>query len=294
MLTNAIVQAGQALSVAQPQFAGTHDYALVLPLLHASEGRPLNMDVLPPWMRQEDQMHLLSESCLLHFELPYQAMGIAKISAQQQNQDFSEREYYCSAADRCRRSRPRVAIECLHKAMACGAPDADMEVMLRLQVAQIWMEGKNYLLAASEARGIFETYPDHRDAGQAVWLYYCALSSSNSFDVILRGIDAPLQDMRYESFRPRLLYLKWVALKRKGEQTAVAAVVEHELLQRYGDNPVVAPVMLARAVDLWAAQSYGEAHDVLTQLMQRFPGTEAAEQARRIIGRLKSVRKTGP
>jgi len=290
LLTSAVAQAGQALVVAQPGFAGTHDYVLVLPLLHASESRPVDVRVLPAWMQQPEQLDILSESCLLQFELLFQAMTIAKRSAELQGQEFSPREYFRSVAERCQKSHPRIAAECLRHAIDSGTKDPDVAVALHLQIIQLWTESQDYALAAGEARKVFETYPDHRDAGKAIWLYYSALVSAANFDAVLTGIDNALKDPRCESFRGGLLYFKWVALKRKGGQAAQVTVLESELFKQYGNSPLIAPVMLSQAVDLLASQAYGEAYEILGRLVEKFPHTEAAGQARKMLQRLKGTK----
>ena len=69
------------------------------------------------------------------------------------------------------------------------------------------------------------------------------------------------------------------------------AALEYELLQRYEDDPMIAPILLSRATDLLASQSYDDAHNILSQLAQRFPGTRAAMQARRMLERLSATRE---
>jgi hypothetical protein len=81
VLTSAIAKAGQALAIAEPSFNGTHDYVLVLPLLHVSDKKSVNIDVLPRWMRRPDQLDIFVNSCLLHFGFPFHAMSMCTGSA---------------------------------------------------------------------------------------------------------------------------------------------------------------------------------------------------------------------
>lgn len=290
-LVAGVAKAGQSLAIADPSFRGTHDYALVLPLLHVLGGQPVNSAVLPLWMQQRDQLNLLADSCLFHFELPFQAMVMARRAAEFEGVFFSEPEFYRSAAHRCGRAQARVAVSCLDLATTYIAADQeDAAVSLKFDVIQIWLDSGNFPLAAGEARSLFEKYPDHAAAGKVIWLYYYALSRSNSTEEILAGIDKVLADSRCAPFQAKLMYIKWWALRRQRNQSARVAALEHELLKLYGDDPMVAPILLSRATDLLASQSYNGATEILQQLVQKFPSTQAAAQARRMLERLKDTR----
>jgi outer membrane protein assembly factor BamD (BamD/ComL family) len=289
-LIAAVARAGQALAIAEPGFTGTYDYVLVLPLLHASEQQPLDIKVLPRWMQVPDQLRILSDSCLFHFELPFQAMAIARQSAARQAEAFSELDFYRAAARRCNHAQARIAVQCLERAMSHVPAEAgDLAIGLRFEIIQVWLESGNFPLAASQARTIFEKHPGHADAGRAIWLYYYALSRSNNPEEILASIDQALADVRCKPYEPKLTYIKWWALRRQRNQSARVAALEYDLLKRFGDDPMVAPILLSRATDLLASQSYTEACHILQQLTQKFPSTQAAVQAQRMLDRLKTM-----
>jgi hypothetical protein len=293
VLTSSVAKAGQALAIADPDFNGTYDYVLVLPLLHASKDHPVSIEVLPRWMRTPEQIHRLSESCLLTFEQPFFAMALARDAARDQNQPFDALEFYRRASQECRPSHPHVAADCIRRAMELVPEnDDDGQMALHFEVIQIWLDAGSYELAASEARTAFESYAAQADAGKAIWLYYYALSRSSSADQILLGIDDALNDKRCRPYRVRLMYVKWWALRRQRDEGARVAAVEHELLTQYGNDPIVAPILLSQATDLLASQAYDEARDRLDQLIERFPSTRAANQARRMVERLVGVART--
>ncbi|MHC4645621.1 MAG: tetratricopeptide repeat protein [Planctomycetota bacterium] len=291
ILTGKIAEAGQALVVAEPGFKGTHDYVLVLPLVHASEKEPVNIDVLPRWMRKPEQLAIFADSCLLHFGFPFQAMMMGKEAAQLRNEQFSELDFYKSASKKCGVPRSHVAVDCLTKAMDYVGNNADATVALHFSIVQVWLDSDNCALAAGQAQNIFESYGQHADAGKAIWLYYYALSRAGSIEQILTRIDAALEDKRCGTYKGKLMYIKWWALRRTRDETARIAAVEHELLQQYGDDPMVAPIMLSRATDLLARQDYNGAYKILSELVEKFPFTRAAEQARRMLEKLKSMKR---
>jgi len=293
ILTSAIAKAGQALSVTEPTFKGTHDYVLVLPLLHHSDKNSFNIDVLPRWMQQPEQLDIFSDSCLLHFGFSSYAMMIAKKAAQLKNEPFSEIDFYKTAAKKCWKSYPNIAAECLRRAID-SAPNQETEtvVTLRFELVQLWLDSENYALAAGEARKIFEAWPNHKDSSKAIWFYYYALSKGDNTDQVLTDIDNVLADKRCDVYKAKLMYIKWRALRRKqSEQTRIEAL-EYQLLKEYGDDPIVAPVLLARATDFLAKQDYNEAYRLLEQLSQKFPSTKAALQAKKLVTKLKATKET--
>lgn len=291
ILTGVIAKAGQALAIAEPSFKGTHDYVLVLPLLHVSEPKSVNIDILPRWMQQSDQLDIFADSCLLHFGFPFHAMNLARRSAQLQNNAFSELDFYKSSAQKCGISNANIAAECLQRAVDYAREERPEEVVtIKFEVVQLWLDSKNYPLAAGEAQKIFKMYPDHEESGKAIWLYYYALSRSNSIDQILTDIDIALDDIRCKAYESKLMYIKWWALRRQRDQSARVAVLEHELLKQYGNDPMVAPILLSRATDLLASQNYTGAYEALTQLVDKFPTTAAAKQAKRMLDKLSTVK----
>jgi outer membrane protein assembly factor BamD (BamD/ComL family) len=290
-LTSLIAKTGQALTIAEPSFKGTHDYVLVLPLLHVSDKKSVNIDILPRWMRRPDQLDIFVDSCLLHFGFPFHAMSLAKKSARFQNSSFSELEFFRSGAKKCGASHPHIAVDCLNRAINCTTDkEPDRVVDLQFKVVQLWLDTKNYALAAGEAHKIFETYPNHKESGKAIWLYYYALSRNNNTDEILVDIDKTLDDQRCEVYKAKLMYIKWWALRRNHDQNVRVTALEYELLKQYGNDPMVAPILLSRATDLLAGQNYTDAYESLTQLVEKFPSTTAATQAKRMLGKLKSVK----
>ena len=68
------------------------------------------------------------------------------------------------------------------------------------------------------------------------------------------------------------------------------AAIEHELLDMYGNDPIVAPVLLSQATDLLARQDYTGAYEILDQLREKFPSTKAAQQAIKMLEKLKAIK----
>jgi len=292
ILTSAIAKAGQALSITEPTFKGTYDYVLVLPLLHLSGKNEFNINVLPQWMQRPEQLYTFSDSCQWHFGLPSYAMLIAKKAAQLRNKPFSEVDFYRKNAKKCWKSYPNIAAECLRRAIDY-VPDKeiDLAVTLRFELVQLWIDSESYAFAAGEAQKIFESYPNHKDSGKAVWLYYYALSKDDKTEQVLIDIDNALTEKRNEAYKAKLMYIKWRALIRKQSETARIEVLEYQLLKEYGNDPIVAPVLLTQATDLLAKQDYNKAYELLEQLSQKFPSTNAASKARELMVKLKASKE---
>jgi outer membrane protein assembly factor BamD (BamD/ComL family) len=289
IFTSELARAGQALMITEPKFKGTHDYVLVLPLLHASDQKPIDVRVFPRWMQSAGQLRLLSDSCLRHFGFPGHAMTLAKLAAQEQHEQFSDLEFYKSAASKCGESRAHIAADCFRKAMACvPGSDPNTTVALMFELVQVWMNSGSYTLAAGQAHKIFETYPDHKESCRAILLYHHALVRSNDAEQILAHIDEALGDGRCEAYRAKLMFIKWWAFRHGLEESVKVAVLELHLLEEYGDDPVVAPILFARARDHLARQEYDRACELLTQLADKFPSSRSAAEGTKMLDKLKA------
>ena len=288
ILTSEIAKAGQALAIAEPSFKGTYDYVLVLPLLHASEFRPVNIDVLPKWMRQNSQLNIFSDSCLLHYGFSYHAQAFARAAAQPDKKDFSEENFYRSASKKCAKQLPRVAVDCLKRAIdSIDQQKTDERIALQFDIVKIWLDAENFTLAAGEAKSIVDNFPNHKRTGNAVWLYFYALSRANNADTVLANIDTAIADPRCSDYRAKLMYMKWWALRKQKDKTAQIAALEHQLITDYGKDEMVAPIMLSRATDLLAGQDYAGAFALLGQVQEKFKSTAAAGQAKKMAEKLK-------
>ena len=290
ILTSAIAKAGQALAIAESSFKGTYDYVLVLSLLHASETQPVNIDVLPKWMRKSSQLDIFSDSCLLHYGFAYHAQSFARAAAQLDKRDFLQESFYKSASKKCAKQLPRVAVDCLKRAIdSIDEKKTDERIALQFDIVQIWLDSGNFTLAAGEAKSIADNFGDHKRSGNAIWFHFYALSRANNVKTILANINTAIADPRCSDYRPKLMYMKWWALRREKDQTAQIAALEHQLITDYGDDVMVAPIMLSRATDLLAGQDYAGIFALLDQVQEKFPSTKAAQQAKKMVQKLKTM-----
>ena len=214
------------------------------------------------------------------------------VQYQIRNATFSELDYYRSAAKQCGVSLSHVTADCLSRAVELvKSKDDDMSVTLQLELVQLWQDSRNYALAAGRAKKIFEDYPKHKKAGQAVWLYYYSLSRNNNTSEILADIDRALGNKRCQPYKAKLMYVKWWALRRSRGQEARTAALEYELLKLYGDDPMVAPVMLSRATDFMAKADYAGAYETMTELVRKFPSTRSAIEAKKMLVKIEGDRE---
>lgn len=294
ILTSKVAKAGQALAIAEPGFDGTHNYVLVLPLLHAFEPQSINIDVLPKWMRQAKQLSLFSDSCLMHYGFPFHAESFAKESSRVNQQDFSSEEFYRTAAKKCEKQLPNVAVDCLKRSLDTVEENkVDERIEIHFEIVQIWLDSKKFLLASGEAKDITEKFKEHKFAGKAFWLYYYALSRANNAKPILATVDSVIEDPRCSAYKAKLMYVKWWALRRQRDQMVQIAALEYKLLDEFGHDSMVAPILLSRATDRLAWQNYSEALGMLKILQDRFPSTKSAVQAKKMIAKLQAMQTLG-
>lgn len=294
VLTTALAKSGQGLSIADPSFKGTYEYVLVLPLLHCLNGSPLDFDTLPALMKKKNNAQALSEACLKHFGLPYQAMNISKSIAEENNSGFNEYNYYISAAKTCEKQMPGVAVDCLSRAIHTLGDKKNIKFIdMSFEIIRIWLDSGKYSLAAGYAKDLSGDIRGNKRYPEAVWNYYYALSRTNNVEAILSSIDSALNDETCSKYHAKLAYIKWWSLRRSRADAEQIMALEKKLMEMYPDNPMLAPIYLSRATDLLARQNYKEAMILLDKIVKKYPGSKAAVQAKKILVKLNRVLNRG-
>ena len=81
-------------------------------------------------------------------------------------------------------------------------------------------------------------------------------------------------------------------MRNEWDQDARKTALEQEMLKKYRDDPVVVFVLLARAIDSIAHEEHNHVYESLTEVIENFPSTKAAEKAKRILARLEAEKST--
>lgn len=88
-----------------------------------------------------------------------------------------------------------------------------------------------------------------------------------------------------QSIRPEAMYVEWAAQRQLGEADT-AAQIARRLLQEYPEKLVCADVHFTRAIDSLAAANYAAALTELNVTRVKYPGTNVAVEAERILRNL--------
>jgi len=206
-----IAKAGQALTITNSNFKDTHHYVLVLPLLHFIEPQKVPLEVFPKWMKKTARLNEFSESCLMHYGLSYHAMIFAQRASELSGHKLYEYEYYKLAAEKCKKTSPNVAVDCLKRSIKLLKNKPKKQIAISYEIIQIWLDSGNYNLAASESKKMMSTFSKHPDSNKANWLYFYALSRANNTKAILKEIDGALENPRCKEYKPKMMYIKWWA-----------------------------------------------------------------------------------
>ena len=281
--------AGLGYAVAEASFTGTYDYVLVLPLLHTPDDKAVNLDVLPLSMKTTELLNQLGDSALLHFGRVTAAMSLARDAAAISNRAFNEIEYYIESANKCPPDKAKIAVDCLNQAIKlASASEPDRIVELNIQIIDTWQKSKKYTLAAGHARQSYEKFPDHPKTAYIIWLYYYSLSCDRQADAILADIDNHIDNPICSQYHVNLMYTKWWAMRLISNGSAQLEALEYQILKDYSDDSIITPVMLSRATDMIASQDYNQACILLNQLIEKFQDTKSADQAKKILEKLKA------
>jgi len=281
--------AGLGYAIAEPSFKSTYDYVLVLPLLHTPAGKAIDVEMLPLSMKTPKLMNQLADSALFHFGRVTTAMLLARDAATINNSPFNELDYYIASANSCSPDNANIAVDCLNLAIkVVPVSQMDKAVELNIKIIDTWQKSKNFNLAAGHARRSYEVFPDHPKTAYMIWLYYHSLSRARQAEVILADIDEYVNNPICSQYRTNLMYIKWWSLRIARNDSPQLQALEYQLLKEYPDNSIITPIMLSRATDMIAQQNYNQAYILLNELIEKFPATKSATQAKKIVEKLKA------
>ena len=114
-------------------------------------------------------------------------------------------------------------------------------------------------------------------------------SSDDAVNKLIKDVDSAIEATRCSDYRVKLVLVKWRALRRTRAEIACIAALERQLLKEYGNDPMVASILLSRATELLAGQDYAEAVELINQIQEEFPSTKAAQQAKNLLERANAM-----
>lgn len=274
------------LIITNPESSDLSYYSFVLPLLYLCEEDP-------GWNKPESlfalvgsgNLDVMSDFCLLRVDRPKAAFAIAKCKARSQGKSFSSVDWTLAASTKCvENHRPDLAEKLLSAAIdALGNKDKIVE--LRLKIAECYGKCGDNVTAAKKCKQIARDFPDSLLYGKVMSSYFAYLARQSKAEEILAEIDSALESPPCQGYLPQLMYLKWWALRKTNQQIPATKIGE-QLIENYGNNPYIAPVLLAHATDALSNQQYEKCRNLLVQLTRNFPQTNSAKQARKILARL--------
>lgn len=281
-----VINTTTQVKITSPGSSGLSYYGFVLPLLYRPEEAPgWNTPEFFLDMLNSDSLDAMSDFCLLRVGRPKTAAAIAKYKAKSEGRKFSPVDWSLIASSKCvKNHRPDIAERLLQTAIE-NVSDVDNIVQLRLKIAKNYSTCGDNANAAEKSKQIAADFPESPLYGKVISSYFAYLARQSKAQEILTEIDRVLEKPQSQKYLPQLMYLKWWAL-RKTNQRIPANKVGEQLIEDYGNNPFVAPVLLAQATDALSNQHYDQCRKLLVQLTQNFPQTSSANQARKILRRL--------
>ena len=264
------------------------DLLLVLPLLHAADGRHspdwhgiFDAARLPP-----DRVRSLEDCCLCDLRGVDQALRIALWRAGEEGRSLDLSQYCSDTADAmAHKGRPDVAWDLLAHAARAAAKDTNAAANLRLRMASVALQAGNYELAMQQCQDMMEESPGGPVARGAAYLRLVALSRQDDAAGVLSAVDEVLGIASTETRRAHLLYLKWWALVRKGD-LAASQEAATTLLADHPDDAVVAPVLFWQGTQALAEGNYDAARAAFRAVTERFPGSGSAARAGELLQKL--------
>jgi tetratricopeptide (TPR) repeat protein len=280
-----VMRLGLPLSAMTADSHELEHYLLLLPLLHSTSGFDVSLlSTLPPWVLAPGRLEGLADFCLLRVGRLDAAMVIATRLCHEGKGDVYA--YCVSAADKCEKNRqPGRAVQCLEAAVNALTKDDPRVLEQRFAICRTWANAKNYALAAGQAGRIIKDLAGTPQGGQARYLRIRYLSQQGDAKAVRMEVDDALGDEHCKPYEADLMFLKWSALRKEGKGEQAGAMLK-EFVRKYPDDPQVAEMYYAVAVDCLSAQRYQEAQGILRSLMERFPASQVAARAKPLLTRL--------
>lgn len=289
-MRESVMEIGRQIVLTDPDFSENACYAIVLPLLHlhgrddAWSQMESVLGLFPP-----ETLNVLSEFALLQTERPRAAMAIARYGARATGERFSPVRWTLEAADSCSAIHRPDLLDKLLAEVLTEVANPDTIARLGLKSADSYARCGDYAEAARSCGRILADLPETSLYGRVVATHLGYLAKEEMAGQVIANSESVLDDPRCRPYLAQILYLRWWALQktnRPGEATRVA----QRLIDQHGGSACLAPVLLARATDALASQEYSECRELLTRLIEDFPGTESTKRAQDILTRLKNGR----
>lgn len=278
-----VTKATTQTTLSPGESCGPSFYALVLPLLYLPEGdvRWQSLNRLFALADSSD-LEAMSQFCLLRVDRPAAARAIASYQAEAEGNDFLLLDWSIEASRKCvDNQRPDLA-EALLRTAIPALNDENTIVKLRLMIAQGYSRCRDHERAAEHCKQAAHDFPDSPLYARLICSYFEYLARQSKPSHILSQIDSALNEPRCRPNAAELLYLKWWAL-RKRHRYDQARKVADRLTAEHPDNECVAPVLLAEATDCLSNHRYDRCRKLLRQIMTKFPKTDSAQQAQKVI-----------
>jgi hypothetical protein len=264
-------------------------YSLVLSLFWLGEcdERWASFDVLFG-LADTAGLDAMVEFCLLRAERPETAKAIAKYKARSKAKTFSLVDWSVEAGSKCVEQGRADLAERLLRAAIRSICDESKIIELRLRIAGGHSRCHDHARAAQVCAKTAKEYPDSVFYGRLMHDYFSYLARQSQAEQILVNIDSELAKPACRGYLAELLYLKWWSLRKTG-QSGKAGAIGERLIEQYGENRCVAPVLLARATDALSNQQYDRCRELLDWLVAKFPNTKSAQRGQEISASLRPI-----
>ncbi|MAE63526.1 MAG: hypothetical protein CMJ18_04580 [Phycisphaeraceae bacterium] len=259
----------------------------VVPFLHVADAH-WNVERvrdLPAWIREPKYLEML-ERFALDLRRPRTAYAFAETRMGDTVPAYWS--YQEQVAEKL------VETETYHSAIVClraGVEDAaeherfDEAVRLRLRLGALLAELGHPLMAVDQMERVLAESKDDATYRRAAVLRFKHLYEAGAHKRVVDDLDAFLEDERCRRARPQIMYVGWVAHRRRLERGAADRLMKR-FLAEYENHVLAADMYYASAVDALVRSDYAEAARLLELIEFRFPEARVIEKVQRLQARL--------
>ena len=277
--------------------SGLAELSVLLTFLRIPDAQWSSQDaaMLPQWLKERDKIEKIEQFAIsdLRARTAYECFRYARGDDKEPATDtWQKRSGYLQAVgeNRITRDNVHIGVRFLKAAaeLAGSHGDPGGEAKVRYRLSQVYDQFGHKDLAAQECKTILDKYPEYEERPKIVMRRLVLLAGAGEYETIRQEATAYADEPALKTFRPNVLYVLWVA-HRKREDTVAAEALYRRFVEEYPRCDLCADMMFAAAMEALAKGDYEQASRFLETIEYRYPKSKMVQRARSIRSRLEGA-----
>ena len=276
--------------------SGLVELSVVLTFLRIPDAQWSSQDVaaMPQWLKERDKIERIEQLAIsdLRVRTAYECFRHARGDKEHAADTWQKYGEYLQAVgeNRIARDNVHIGIHFLRVAaeLAGSRGDPGGEAKVRWRLSEVYDEFGHKDLAALECKTVLDKYPKCEGRAKVVMRRLVLLAGAGEFETIRQEAAAYSDEPALKPLRPNILYVLWVA-HRKREDAVAADALYRRFLEEYPQCDLCADMMFAAAMETLAKGDYEQTARFLEMIEYRYPKSKMVQRARSIRSRLQGT-----